>query len=106
VTHPVIAAVVEGQGEVAAVPVLLSRLLSEIAPGRYFDLPRPYRIGRGTLLAPSGIERAVAAIGEQRGPRVGVLVLLDADDDCPAELSWARDCWPAFATSARTGPRR
>jgi hypothetical protein len=86
VTHPVIAAIVEGQGEVAAVPVLLGRLLGQIAPGRYIDVPRPYRVSRGTLLAPDGVERAVAAIGEQGGPRTGVLVLLDADDDCPHEL--------------------
>jgi Domain of unknown function (DUF4276) len=95
VNHPMIAAIVEGQGEVAAVPVLLGRLLGEIAPGRYIGVPRPYRISRGSLLAPNGLERAVAAIGEQGGPRTGVLVLLDADDDCPYELA------PALLARAR-----
>jgi len=52
VSHPTIAAIVEGQGEVAAVPVLLGRLLVEIVPGRYIDVLRPYRISRGALLAP------------------------------------------------------
>jgi hypothetical protein len=86
VTQPVIAAIVEGQGEVAAVPVLLARLLDEIAPTQHVGIPRPYRVARGTLLAPGGIERVVAAVSEQGGPRTGVLVLLDADDDCPADL--------------------
>jgi Domain of unknown function (DUF4276) len=95
VSHPVIVAIVEGQGEVAAVPVLLGRLLGEIAPGRYCEVPRPYRIGRGVLLAPNGVERVVAAIGEQGGPQTGVLVLLDADDDCPYELA------PALLARAR-----
>jgi hypothetical protein len=47
VNHSTIAAVVEGQGEVAAVPVLLGRLLAEIAPGRYVAVPRPHRVSRG-----------------------------------------------------------
>jgi hypothetical protein len=81
-----IATVVEGQGEVAAVPVLLRRMAAEIAPEVVLDLPRPYRVGRDSLLVNNGIERAVAAVAEQ-GDRVpGVLVLLDADDDCPATL--------------------
>lgn len=82
-----IATIVEGQGEVRALPVLLRRMASEIAPEVYLDLPRPYRVGRGSLFVPCGIERAVAAVAEQgRGRTPGVLVLLDADDDCPAEL--------------------
>jgi hypothetical protein len=64
----VIATVVEGQGEVAAVPVLLRRMVAEIAPEVALDLPRPYRLGRGTILAPLGIERVVSAVAEQ-GPR-------------------------------------
>lgn len=37
----------------------------------------------------------MGAVGEQGGPRTGVLVLLDADDDCPAELA------PALLARAR-----
>lgn len=76
-----IATVVEGQGEVAAVPVLLRRLAAECAPGVWLDPPRSHRVGRGELLKSGGIERVV----EQAGPVTGVLVLIDADDDCPAE---------------------
>lgn len=82
----VISTLVEGQGEVAAVPVLLRRMATEIAPELWVDLPRPYRIGRGGLLAPGGVERAVAALAMQSDPGGAVLVLVDADDDCPADL--------------------
>lgn len=81
-----IATVVEGHGEVAAVPVLLRRMAAEIAPEVRLELPRPYRVGRDTLLAPYRLERVVAALTAQHGPEAGLLVLLDADDDCPAEL--------------------
>lgn len=79
-----ITAVVEGQGEVAAVPVLLRRMINEIAPDCWVELPRPHRIARGSLLAPGGVERTVATVAEQGG---SVLLLFDADDDCPAELA-------------------
>lgn len=75
-----IATVVEGQGEVLALPVLLRRMAGEFAPETWLDLPRPHRVDRGVLLGDGGIEKATA----QAGPAAGVLVLADADDDCPA----------------------
>jgi hypothetical protein len=55
-----IAAIVEGVGEVDALPKLLYRLAMEYS---VMDLrvPRPAREPRGRLTAPGGIERAVAA---------------------------------------------
>jgi hypothetical protein len=86
-THRKITAVVEGQGELAAVPVLLRRIAIEILPEEWVDFPRPHRISRGSLLAAGGVERTVAAIAEQSGPQDSALVLLDADDDCPVDLA-------------------
>ena len=85
-TQTRIATVVEGQGEVAAVPVLLRRMATEIDPNGWIELPRPYRIGRGSLIRPGGLETVIATVAEQVGPGSGVLVLLDADDDCPAVM--------------------
>lgn len=82
----VISTVVEGHGEVTAVPTLLRRMAADIAPELWIEVPRSYRMNRGSLLAPSGLERVVSALGEQGGPTAGVLVLLDADDECPAVL--------------------
>lgn len=53
-----IATVVEGQGEVAAMPVLLRRLAQQIDPQLYVDSPRPHRVPRGTLLRAGGVETA------------------------------------------------
>lgn len=79
-----IATVVEGYGEVEAVPVLLRRMAAVIRPGLHIDSPRPRRVGRGRLLRPGELETVVSAAVEQVGPGANVLVLLDADDDCPA----------------------
>lgn len=81
-----IAAIVEGQGEERAVPVLLRRMAAEIAPDIWVQVTRPLRVTRGTLTAPLGLERYVETAAVHAGPDAGLLVLLDADDDCPADL--------------------
>jgi hypothetical protein len=43
------------------------------------------RIPRGKMTTAGGIERAVTAAALRVAAKGGVLVLLDADDDCPAE---------------------
>ncbi|WP_322769971.1 DUF4276 family protein [Frankia sp. Cr1] len=103
-TPTTIAMVVEGQGEVAALPVLVRRMAAELAPGSWVDLPRPYRVNRGTLVGAGGLETVVAAVAEQVGPAGGVLIMIDADDDCPAELGprllgRARAVCPGLAVS-------
>ncbi|MFC6085990.1 DUF4276 family protein [Sphaerisporangium aureirubrum] len=81
-----IASVVEGHGELQAAPVLLRRLAAEIAPNTWVDFPSPYRISRNSLLVAGGIERVVDLVVRATTGVSGVLVLLDADDDCPAGL--------------------
>jgi hypothetical protein len=90
-----IATVVEGQGEVAAMPVLLRRLAEQINPQLYVESPRPHRVARGTFLRAGGVENAVATLVEQVGPSAGILMVVDADDDCPAKLG------PALVERAR-----
>jgi hypothetical protein len=80
-----IACVVEGHGEVPGLPKLLHR----IARGQSIpDLrtPPPFRRNRGSLVRLGGIEAAVKAMAQQISEDGGVLVVLDADDDCPADL--------------------
>jgi hypothetical protein len=83
----VIATVVEGHGEVEAVPVLLRRIAADVAPDLYINVPRPYRVGRHALVRPGGLEDVVRTQGDRVASGGGVLVLIDADDDCPAELA-------------------
>lgn len=81
-----IASVVEGDGEVQAVPVLLRRIAEELQVWNLAVVP-PYRVTRSKLVRPGGIEAAVDVAARRVQGRGGVLVLLDADDDCPVELA-------------------
>lgn len=81
---PTIASIVEGDGEVPAIPKLLHRIAAELGAPNLLT-PTPMRIPRGKITIVGGIERAVAAGALRVSGKGGVLVLLDADDDCPAE---------------------
>ena len=85
----VVTSVVEGHGEVEAVPVLLRRIVQQIDPSRVTDIRRPMRVNRGRMLRPGEIERYVELAARHHGGLGAVLVLLDADDDCPAQLGTA-----------------
>lgn len=84
-TGATIACVVEGHGEKTGLPKVLYRIADRFS---VWDLrvPMPHRVPRGSLIATGGIERVVGAEANRVGDAGGVLVLLDADDDCPAEL--------------------
>jgi hypothetical protein len=82
---PVVVPVVEGHGESTAVPVLLRRISWEL--GWSHQVAPPFRVPRSDLVDPIKLSRAVAVASRHvRGPG-GVLVLFDADDDCPVELN-------------------
>jgi hypothetical protein len=81
-----IASIVEGHGEVSALPKLLHRLAQEFPMVSLRTPKPPWRRPRGSLVAYNGIEQEVAS-NSWVGPSGGILVVLDADDDCPAELA-------------------
>lgn len=81
-----IAAIVEGHGEVDAVPILLRRIAERTAPDFAVEVPRPIRVKRQQVLKPGELERAVELAALRAGPDGGILILLDADEDCPAAL--------------------
>lgn len=77
-------AIVEGHGDEQAVPVLLRRILGE--RGRYdVHVERPLRVPKTKLLQEGELER-IAAIACRFQPDPRILVLIDADRDCPATL--------------------
>lgn len=80
-----LAAVVEGHGEVQAVPVLLRRIATEL--GCSVLVPRPVRIKRNRVGRAGELERAVNLASRDAGADGSVLVLLDSDRDCPAQLA-------------------
>ena len=78
--------IVEGEGEVTAVPILLRRMAPEIDPTRAIAVAKPIRRPRGSLLKENELERYVDLATRTHGGYGAVLVLLDADDDCAATL--------------------
>ncbi|MFF0767117.1 DUF4276 family protein [Streptomyces sp. NPDC003737] len=85
--YPVIASIVEGHGEERALPVLLRRLVAHLEPGMYAEIQRPYRIPRDRMLRRDVLGDALTVVMARTQAPTGVLVLLDADDDCAVELA-------------------
>ena len=86
-TEPtVIVPIVEGDGEVRALPVLLRNLCRSIDSDRPMDIRRGMRVNRGTLLKAGELERYVDLAARTHGPTGATIVLVDADDDCAGEL--------------------
>ena len=80
-----IAPLVEGDGEVTAVPVLLRRIAASIDPTVSLDVRLGFRHPSGRLFRAGGLERAIEAVST-RFPGHHIFVLIDSDDDCPKEL--------------------
>jgi hypothetical protein len=82
-----ISVIVEGDGEVQAVPVLLRRLSEWLSPEAWPEINPPIRVRRDRFLnRPDEFSRHLQLAAMKSGDNGWVLVLLDADDDCPAGL--------------------
>lgn len=81
-----IVAIVEGHGEMDAVPILLSRIAEAVAPTADVEVLPPIRVERNRVVRPEELERVVELAARTVATDGSILVLLDADDDCPAEL--------------------
>src|SRR4051794_3763607 len=80
-----LASLVEGDGEVQSVPLLLRRVIAAIDGTITPILPQGFRHPSGSILRRGGLERALDAVAE-RYPGYAILVLIDCDDDCPKQL--------------------
>ncbi len=56
-------------------------------PGVNVQVPLPIRVERNRVLKAGELERAVELAALQTGQDGCILILLDADDDCPAEIA-------------------
>ena len=83
--------IVEGHGEVDAVPLLLRRLAEEMGIPA-LDVGTPIRRPRARFLTREGIEQAANLARKRQGCQA-LLFLFDADDDCPRELAPKLDQW-------------
>jgi hypothetical protein len=93
-----VASIVEGQGDVASIPIIIRRIAEREGRADVRVL-RPYRIPRQTIVRPGEIERAVDRAARSLDGPGCVLVVLDADDDRPCQLG------PSLAGRAGTSRR-
>ena len=82
----IIQSIVEGRGEVVAAPVLLRRLCHHEAQAGKVKIAKPHRRSRSELVERSSFQKVIRVAGSDPDC-LGILVLFDADDDCPAELA-------------------
>ena len=78
--------IVEGHGEEEAAPTLIRHIARELSFHASIRC-EVRRVPKSQLIQPGELERAVEALTRQIGRRQPVLVLLDADDDCPKDLA-------------------
>ena len=93
-----IAAIVEGDGEVQAVPLLLRRLAHSLGSWEVECL-RPAPLARAKIPREPDLKKHIELQARRTGPGGIIVILLDADDDCPANLgpkltSWAYEQRP------------
>ncbi len=79
--------VVEGHGELDAVPVLIRRIGFELG-GKYVRVNPPYRVRSSSfLLFADEFKKAISICALKAKAEDGiVLILLDCEDDCPAQM--------------------
>ena len=89
--------IVEGDGDIQAVPVLLRRFVEEA--GTYdIAVGKPIKLQRDKLVRQADVDRVVRrALLNQCD---AILVLFDSDDDCPAETAAMVRDWSTAAAGA------
>ena len=95
----IIQPIVEGQGDEAAVPLLLRKLRDE-AKAWGLEIGRPHRRRRSQLVKKDTLQAAVR-VAALREDCVGILIIFDADDDCPKELAPRIDEWAREAAARK-----
>ena len=90
----VFAPIVEGHGEVNAFRDLINKIITACGGTTYPIIGNVWRVSRDGIVKPGELEekaqnailQAESLPGLPAGTRAKLIVLLDAEDDCPAEL--------------------
>jgi hypothetical protein len=83
--------IVEGDGEVVALPVLLRRLIA-VANAYSVGISRPIRRSRTQLAREDGVREAVR-LARLEPDCAAILIVFDGDDDCPKDLAPRVQAW-------------
>lgn len=89
--------IVEGHGDVQAVPVLLRRLI-EKAEVYDVEVGRPIKLRRDQLVRQADVEQVIARALLNECD--AILVLFDSDDDCPVETASMVRGWSSAVAGA------
>lgn len=80
-----VASIVEGDGEVGALPILLRRISQWRTPDVFSQILPPIRVYKDRFLnRQEEFSRHLQLAGAKCGNEGWILILLDADDECPA----------------------
>jgi hypothetical protein len=83
-----VGSIVEGHGEVEALPILLRRMHELQKEYVYLEVKRPNRFPRASLLNDDKVlKKALQRSQIDAGNDGWILLLIDADDDCPKTLA-------------------
>lgn len=80
-----LAAIVGGDGECEAAPILVRRIARALDPGLVPVVRPVLRVPESRLVKQGELERAVELAANKLGGQGGILILLDCDDGCPAD---------------------
>lgn len=78
--------IVEGQGDQLAIPILIRRIATIVDPSLFVHIPILARVKRNKIVKPEELEQSINHVSNKLGGKGGILILVDSDDDCPAEL--------------------
>lgn len=81
-----ISCIVEGHGEMEAVPILIRRIARNLYPELEVRTPRPICVSRDKVVKAGELERRVEFAARKISGQGAIFILLDSDDDCPAHL--------------------
>lgn len=82
-----ISLIVEGHGDCFAVPQLLRKVAHDLGYFQELNIAKPFRLSRGKIVKEDELIRAVDLMSRKAGEDGVVLIIFDADDDCPVELA-------------------
>lgn len=90
-TAVAVAPIVEGHGEVAAIRILLTRVVEVFLEGCVLDVLQPIRISKSKIVSDKNelfraIDLAALKLAESHAQRKFVLLLIDADNDAACKL--------------------
>lgn len=81
-----IGCIVEGHGEMEAVPILIRSIASTLYPELQVIIPRPIRIPRNKIVKEDELEKRVELAAQKVGEQGAIFIILDSDEECPAQL--------------------